>query len=250
MQSFLFVTSEIEFLPVELSDILFEEAKGKGARILATFCELDKASGNNRVYRFEEGEQMAKSLIGKPIRYGASLKGIHFKKVPKIGIVENAWVKGKKIKGIVRIWGKEIIAKLKKGIKFLFSVGGVAQFGETIKKGGKFVTKLYHAICTHLQLLSNNPKGAGFPSAKMHKIIEINESVMLAQTEDIKVCDAYGCKILTDIKNEFEESRKIEEAVEELTESKIIDKAIVEGIAMVANITIKEPWKFMNEEES
>ena len=250
MQSFLFVTSEIEFLPVELGDILFEEAKGKGARILATFCELDKPSGNNRIYRFEEGDQMAKSLIGKPIRFGAYMKGIHFKKAPKIGIVESAWKEGKKIKGIVRIWGKEIIAKLKKGIKFLFSVGGVAQFGETVKSGGKFVTKLYHAICTHLQLLPNNPKGAGFPSAKMHKLIEINESVMLAQIEDIKVCDAYECKILTGIKTDFEESNRIKEAIGELTEAKIINKAIAEGIAMVTNVIIKEPRKFMNEKES
>jgi len=249
MKSFLFVTSEIDFLPVELGDIIFEEGKKKGARILATFCELDKASQNNRVYRFEEGEQMAKSLIGKPIRFGADWKGKHYENVPIIGEVENAWVVGKKIKGIVNVWAKNIIAKLKKGIKYLFSVGGVAQFGETVVKGAKVVTKLYHAICTHLQLLPNNPKGAGFPSAKMHKIIEINESVMLMQTEDIKVCDAYGCKILKNIKDDFEEAYKVGKAVEESTEAKVINRAIAEDIAVMIRIVIKEPWKFINEEK-
>lgn len=253
MRSFLFVTSEISFVPEEfnifVSHVTFEEGKGKGARILATFCELDKVSSNDRVYRFEEGEQMAKSLVGKAIRFGADWKGKHYKNVPKIGIVEKAWVAGKKIKGIVRIWAKDIVAKLKKGIKFLFSVGGVAQFGETVVKGGKVITKLYHAICTHLQLLSNNPKGAGFPSAKMHKIIEINESVMLTGTEDIKVCDAYGCKILKDIKDEFEEAHKVEKAVEESTEAKVINRAIAEDIAAMIKAVMKEPWKFMDEEK-
>lgn len=238
-------------MPVELDEIIFEEGKGKGARILATFCELDKPSNNNRIYRFAEGKQMAKSLVGRAIKFGADWKGKHLTKVPVIGKVEKAWVEGKKIKGIVRIWAKNIVAKLKKGKKYLFSVGGMAQFSETVKRGKKFVTTLFNAICTHLQLLPNNPKGAGFPSAKMHKIIEINESVMITQTSDnLTVCDAYGCKILSEIQTEFEEARKVEEAVEELTETKIISRAIAEGIAVVVRQDIKNPRKFMVEEES
>jgi len=249
MKSFLFVTSEIISMPVEIEAIYFEEGKKKGARIFATFCELDKPSANNRIYRFAEGKRMAKSLIGKFIRYGADWKGKHFKNVPKIGKVESAWVEGKKIKGIIRIWAKKFVAEIKKGKKFLFSVGGVAQFSETVKKGGKFITTLFNAICTHLQLLPNNPKGAGFPSAKMHKIIEINESVMLTQTEDIKVCDAYGCKILKNIKDEFEEARKIEKAIEESAEEKVINRAIAEDIAAMIRVVMKEPWKFIDEEK-
>lgn len=247
MESFLFVTSEIQTMAVELGDIMFEEGKRKGARIFATFCELDKPSANDRVYRFVEGKQIAKSLIGKFIRYGADWRGKHLKDVPEIGKVENAWVKGKKIKGVIRIWAKKFVAAIKKGKKFLLSVGGVAQFSETVKKGGKFITKLYHAICTHLQLLPNNPERAGFPSAKMHKIIEINESVMLTQTEDVKVCDVYGCKILKDIKDEFEEARRVAKVVDELTEEKIINRAIAEDVAAITRVIIREPWEFIDE---
>jgi len=41
--AFFFVTSEIEF----------QESTAKGARISATFMELNKPSGNDRVYRIE-----------------------------------------------------------------------------------------------------------------------------------------------------------------------------------------------------
>jgi len=230
VNSFFFITTEVEF----------QEATKKGARILATFMELDTPSQNGRIYRFVEGKKIAKSLIGRYIKFGASWIGKHLKKVPKIGIVESAFQKGKKIKGIVRIWDKGIIKQLKRGVRFLFSVGGVAQFGEIIQKGKQFFTKLHNAVCTHLQLLPNDPDGAGFPTAKMHKIIEINESFMMTD-ETLKICNLDGkCRILNGIKNEFEEALAIEE--------KIIHDIVIQDIARITRIIMKEPWLFFEEE--
>lgn len=203
-ESFFFITTECEF----------QEATKKGARVLATFMELDTPSQNGRIYRFVEGKEIAKSLIGRTIRYGADWLGKHLTNVPIIGKVETAFREGKKIKGVVHIWNKNIIEKLKAGVKFLFSVGGVAQFTKAVKKGKQIFTTLYNAVCTHLQLLPNNPKGAGFPTAKIHKILEINESYILTD-DNLKLCDMNGkCRILNGIKVEFEEALVYEEIIE------------------------------------
>jgi len=168
------------------------------------------------------------------------MTGKHYMNVPQIGEVESAWKKGKKIKGIVLVWAKDIVDKLKKGVKFLFSVGGVAQFGETVKRGKEIVERLYNAVCTHLQMLPNISEGAGFPNAKMHKIIEINESVMF--TDVVKVCEMGACKILRGIR-EFEEA----EAIAKIEEEKAINMAVDEDIARIIRAIMKEPWRFIEE---
>lgn len=216
--AFFFITNEVEF----------QESTNKGARVYATFMELNKVSGNNRIYRIEEGKHLAKSLIGKSIRFGANIQGKHYKNVPKIGFVENAKKVGNKIKGIVNIFDKNIIKKLKNGVKFLFSVGGTASFGQKIKQGKKTLTKLWGAICSHLQLLPNNPDGAGFPNAKMHKIIEINESVMLTDAT-IKICDGDQC-ILCTIKDEVEYEEARRRKIIESIKRKAINRAIANDI--------------------
>ena len=227
--SFLFVSSEVEF----------QEATEKGARVLGTFMELDTPSSNSRIYRVEEGAKIAKSLIGKLIRYGADWIGKHLKEVPTIGIVEQAWQEAKKIKGIVRIWDKGIINALKNGTKYLFSVGGIAEFSEVVQKGKQLFQILHNAVCTHLQLLPNDPQGAGFPTAKMHEVIEINESVMKVQCES--GCGECGTRcILKGIKSDFEEAVRINEAVE-----KTINKAVAQDIAEMILAVIREPWKFV-----
>jgi len=233
--SFFFVTSEVEF----------QEATEKGARIFATFMELNKISGNDRIYRIEEGARIAKSLIGKPIRFGADWLGKHIiNKNPIIGKVEQAFQEGSKIKGVVRIWNKDVVAKLKKGIKFLFSVGGVAQFGETIRSGAKVFTRLWNAVCTHLQLLPNDPSGAGFPTAKMHKIIEINESVMLTGGT-LKICGIDGeCRILNGIKDEYEYEEAKRKTIRDIAKQKAINRII----AHVIVAAIKEPLVSLEEE--
>jgi len=223
-QSFFFVTNDVEF----------QEATLKGAKVLGTFMELEKPSANGRVYRFVEGTKIAKSLIGKTIRYGANWAGKHILGNPVIGKVLRAWQEGNKIKGIVNFTDKNIIGLLKKGAKFLFSVGGVAQFGETVQKGKQVFTRLYNAVCTHLQLLPNIPSGAGFPNAKMHKVIEINESVMLANPIE----DETSTRILHEIKLDFEES------LAHMTESQVLNMAIAKDIASVVEDVMYEPWKY------
>ena len=226
--SFIFVTSEVEF----------QEATEKGARIFATFMELDTPSANNRIYRIEEAKSLADSLIGKPIRYGYDWLGKHLKQVPVIGIVEQAWQEAKKIKGIVRIWDKGIIDTLKAGAKYLFSVGGVAEFAEVVQKGKQLFQRLHNALCTHLQLLPNDPQGAGFPTAKMHEIIEINESVMKIQCDN--GCGECGNRcILRQIKSDFEEATRMNEAIE-----KAINKAVAQDIAEMIMAVIREPLKY------
>lgn len=217
--SFFFITSEFEF----------QEADEKGARVLATFMELDTPSTNNRIYRIEEGESIAKSLIGKPIRFGADWLGRHIKQVPQIGIVESAFQEGKKIKGIVRIWEKSIVETLKAGTKYLFSVGGIAKDFKIIQEGKRIFTKLIDAICTHLQLLPETTP-AGFPTAKMHKVIEINESCMICE------CQHGSCPVLKGISSDFEEAKKIKEAKE-----KVLSKAVLLDIIAIAI----EPWEYM-----
>jgi hypothetical protein len=195
--------------------------------------ELDTPSANNRIYRLEEATKIAKSLIGKPIRYGADWLGKHLKEVPIIGIVEQAWQDAKKIKGIVRIWEKSIIDTLKNGAKYLFSVGGIADFAEVIQKGKQLFQRLHNAICTHLQLLPNDPKAAGFPTAKMHEIIEINESVMISQ------CDGGVCPILKRVKDDFEETKILNDAI-----TKVLNKAVAQDIAEMIMAVIQEPFEY------
>lgn len=233
VMSFFFVTREVDFRPE------FSETKGKYARILGTFMELDKASTNGNIYRFSEGEKIAKSLIGKPIRYGANWLGKHLKKGPKIGFVESAMVVGKKIRGVVRITAPHLIEALKAGTKFMFSVGGVAKTFNLIKRGKEVFTQLIGAVCTHLQLLDNNPEKAGFKSAKMLKLLEINESVL--NTGTIMICEDDSCRILKGVAAEFgecseEKFRKIED--------NIIRKAVVDDIAVIVEKIMREPWLF------
>lgn len=197
MDSFLFVTKDVEFQETDPEE--------KFIRIKATFLELDKPSIGSiskipKIYRFEEATKIADSLIGKPVYYGTNWAGAHTDK-HEIGFVETAKKIGKRIKGTVKVWITEgtsaIIESLKSGSKFLFSVGGVAQFGKLIKKGGQHIQKLYNALCTHLQMVPSGTK-VGFPNAKLEKIVEIQETVM--------VCEDDVCSILGDIKEYYGES--------------------------------------------
>ena len=175
MDSFLFISKDVEF----------QETTPKGAILLVTALELNKASQNtpSSEYRIEEGEQIAASLIGNPIYYGTNWKGKHDKTRTPQGKVLDAWKKGNKIKAKILITGKNLIKKLKKGVKFLFSVGGMANFAETIIKGGRKVRQMIGAICNHLQIVDSGTK-VGFPNARIEKLIEINETVLLVDDYD------------------------------------------------------------------
>jgi|GEM_PF-4651763 len=166
---FTFFTKEIEF----------QESSVRGALVLATVMELDKISGNGRVYRIEEAQKIAMTLDDVPVFYGSNWMGRHTKGEP-VGYVESGFVEGNKIKAKIRITASNLIDKLKKGIKFLFSVGGNA-IQETIKKiAGKTIHILHGAMVNHLQILDLGTP-VGFPDAKIEKLIEINETVMICE---------------------------------------------------------------------
>jgi len=174
-------------------EVVFEETVEKGARIEATVMELEKVSENGNVYQIEEGPAIAKSLIGKNVYYGIDVFGKHDNPITKkkeskkepVGIVESAKIVGKKIKAIIRIINQGMVEALRQGVKYLFSVGGNA-ISETIKKvKDKLIHILHGAKCNHLQIVEMGTP-VGFPSAKMEKLIEINETVM--------VCEGGLCK--------------------------------------------------------
>lgn len=180
--SFLFVSQDIEF-----------EETDKGAIIVATVLELEKSSANNRLYKIDEGEQIALSLEGKPVYYGIDpTTGRHDNpimrersKATPVGFVETAKVLGNRIKAVIRILNQSLVQKLKSGKKFLFSVGGHA-ISETLKNiGGKIVHVLEGAKCNHLQIVDSNVS-VGFPNAELEKVLEINETVMLFGNEELK----------------------------------------------------------------
>lgn len=169
-------------------EITFEETEGKGARIEATVMELEKVSANGNVYKIEEGDKIAKSLVGKNVYYGTDAFGKHENPITKgekskkepVGIVESVKVIGKKVKAVIRIINQGLIEALKQGVKYLFSVGGNA-IGETIKKvKDKIIHILHGTRCNHLQILDMGTP-VGFPNAKMEKLIEINETVMVLE---------------------------------------------------------------------
>lgn len=175
-------------------EITFEETVEKGAILEATVMELEKVSGNGNVYRIEEAKAIAKSLIGKDVYYGTDVFGKHDnpiakKKVSKktpVGIVQSAWVVLNKIKAKIRIVNIGMIEALRSGVKYLFSVGGNA-VSETLKKIGDKVVHILHGVkCNHLQIVDKGTP-IGFPSAKMEKLIEINETVM--------ICEGGLCKV-------------------------------------------------------
>lgn len=172
-------------------DIEFEETE-KGARIVATVLELEKSSANDRLYKIEEGDSIAKSLEGKPVYYGTDSVGRHDNPLMKInskkepvGFVESAKVVGNKIKAIVKIINDSLIQRLKKGTKFLFSVGGHA-IRETLENiGGKLVHILSGAKCNHLQIVDSDTP-VGFPNAELEKVLEINETVMIVGNGEVE----------------------------------------------------------------
>jgi len=232
MESFLFVTKDVRFEETSPDE--------KFVRISATFLELDKPSVGSpskmpKIYRFEEGKQIAQSLVGKSVFYGTDWSGRHTDKF-KIGVIEKAVKLGRKIKGIIKILITEetvaLVESLKKGGKFLFSVGGVARFGKLIEKAGKKVQKLYDAICTHLQMV---PSGTpvGFPNAKLEEIVEIQETVM--------VCEGDVCSILKEIKTCYGESCSVcNVETTETTETFISDEELIEGALKGKHIVPRE----------
>lgn len=207
-------------------EVTFQESDIKGALIEATVLELEKASeGTHNVYRLDEGPAIAESLVGVPVFYGVDLFRRHDNpfvsgrdKEP-VGIVEAARVVGNKIKATIRITAENLVEKLKSGIRFLFSVGGIA-VSETAKKvGDKIIHVLHGAMCNHLQIVDANVP-VGFPNAKVERLIGINETVMICEGEgcgDVELCiEGEGLSVTG-----FEVEREIVERKIELAETDV-----------------------------
>jgi len=216
MKTFLFV-----------SEAKFEETSPKGALISGTFVELDKLSTPKKtvngktihnVYRIEDADLIIRSLQGAPVYYNINWFGLHDHTKPNIGFVETVMKKGKKIIGKVRITAKNLIKKLKKGKRFLFSIGGNAEKETKKIVGNKIIRTLVKAFCTHLQLV---PWGAnvGFPNAQMKKLIEVQETVMFSESE----------------------LKEIRETIEVIEDTKVVTPKITEEIT---DAIIPTPYSF------
>lgn len=155
----------------------FEEST---ALVSATFCELDKKSNNNRVYRFSDAQGIIESLIGSVVKFGVDRVGHHMEFAPIIGVVESAQLVGKTIKGKIRVSSQKIIEALKQGVRFLVSIGGV---GSAIVH--KTFTEIVNPIVNHVQIWRASQKNllgqiqiAGFNTAQIDKILKIEESFL------------------------------------------------------------------------
>lgn len=188
------INMELEFLVVtsEVS-IEIEETVEPYARALITVMELDKTSRNNRFYTIEEGASIIKKLKGKPVYYGTDKFGRHDNplKNPKskqkpIGFIESARIIGNKIKAVIKITKKTLVDKIRKGVKFWFSVGGNA-LSEVVKKvKGKLVHFLKGINPNHIQMVDVGTP-IGFKDAKLDKVLEINETVFFCSSGKVKV---------------------------------------------------------------
>jgi hypothetical protein len=172
-------------------EVAFQESDIKGALIEATVLELEKESEGraHNVYRLDEGPAIAESLVGLPVYYGVDIFRRHDnpfvsgRDKDPVGIVEAARVVGNKIKATIRITAEALIEKLKKGAKYLFSVGGIA-VSESVKKvGDKIIHVLHGAMCNHLQMVDANVP-VGFPNAKVERLIKIDETVMICEGDE------------------------------------------------------------------
>lgn len=172
MQSFLYVSNDIQF----------QESSAKSAIIEATVLELNKISEQGTEYRISDGARIAKSLIGKNVFYGVNPETGRHRKGQPVGIIENAWQIGRRIKAEITIFNETLIEKLKRGIKFRFSVGGICEFIEVVKKAGRIVKRMVDAVCSHLQILDPTVR-VGFPNAEVERILKFNESILLIDHE-------------------------------------------------------------------
>jgi len=175
------MSSESQFLFVSKT-IEFNEST---ALVSAVFCELDKKSENGRVYRFSDANEIIESLIGSVVYFGVDIFGRHLKN-KVVGIVEEAVLVGKTIKGKIRIDSQSIIEKLKSGVKFLVSIGGTAY--AKIRKG---FMEMVNPIVNHIAIWESSQRNiygekqsAGFSSAKIDKILEIEESVLFCGSKE------------------------------------------------------------------
>jgi len=141
------------------------ETEGGRAYLTGTLIRLDVPTGNNRVYRFEEGEKIAAEAVGKPVQIGGVSMGEHFADTKyKIGRILKAWVDGarKVIRGVVEIWNTDKLPNIVSEVKrnWGLSIGGEIDGFQLLSKGKNLLMKCINFAITHLQILRpNEPRG-------------------------------------------------------------------------------------------
>lgn len=243
-ETFLFVS-----LPRDIQ--IFEEGRKKPfARVEVLACELDKVSENGNLYAFQDAEIMMASLVGKGIYYGITQTGEHLKpnQTIKIGFVESARIVGRKIMAVLNINDDGVISSLKAGMKnFLCSVGGVADKAKLVVEKTKKFIRMIRPRCTHLQFWqSSDPNDAGFTNAGITKVLEFQESALLMENTTVEECDIFGCRVLAKIRRDYEYEESKRKTIREIAKRKAINRTI----AQIISLAIKEPWRFIEKEES
>lgn len=139
------------------SPIEVMEKKGGKAYLKGTFIRLDIPTTNGRIYRFEEGQQIAREALGKPVYVFSNITGHIKNKSHEIGKIIKAWLDkpSKSIKGIVEVWNTHKFPSIVEEVRtrWGFSIGGRAQFMQFLARGSRLFMRAINFSINHLQLL-------------------------------------------------------------------------------------------------
>lgn len=165
-----------------------EETESKDYTIVKGTLLSAGFTGNGHFYSFAEVKRIAKDLVGKPVRFGSSRIGKHFKtKAYEVGKVLETWIDSakKRILGRVKIWNTSKVPQIVETIKYYgsrmgFSIGGKASRLDPILKNGLpqlistghgILARIIGMKVKHLQIIPpETPRGQ--ESAKVEEVEE------------------------------------------------------------------------------
>ena len=189
------MTSAIRFQ----APFIIEESTSKDYVVLKACLLAEGMTGNGHYYSFSDFKNIAKQLVGKVVRYGATKDGKHIhNKLHEIGRVIDAWVdeKTKKIYGRIKVWNTKIFPRITETILSFGRGMGISIGGEgslqpilrnglpvLISTGHGFLARVVNFIAKHVQLLPPNvPRGQ--EDAKVIGIEEAISKVELVPIEE------------------------------------------------------------------
>lgn len=174
---------KMEYNFVITSPIQVEESFSDKLVLSGIALKLDSVTKNGRIYRVEEGEEIANGLVGMPIFYGTTaVTNEHDKKDPVGKVIKTALdVATNTIRAWFEVWNNsrfpDLISRIKQG--WGLSIGGVAvDMKETglVTELGKAVKKVLGMKPNHLQLLEPfTPRGQA--AAQVETVTPIEESL-------------------------------------------------------------------------
>lgn len=146
-----------------------EEAFANRALLKGVFLKLKKVTKNGREYQIEEGESIAKGLVGMPVYFGTDpLTNKHVRDSDHLvgRVIKAVFDKAKKvIRGVIEVWNTSTFPNLIESIKkgWGFSIGGKAKDlipTGTLNSLGRAIVKVIGMKPNHLQLLKPEvPRG-------------------------------------------------------------------------------------------